>query len=320
MTGLRPLIARRHFLSSTVLGTIIAMLPLSGAAASTTTPPVPTLSPTPAPASAGAAIADSPILGAAATFAPSDDPSIRPFHYHASDEQLADLKRRIKATKWPDRETVNDDFPGRSPRDDAEARRLLGEPPRLATRRGASLLLSALPDQHRRPRHPLHSREVETSQRASHRHHPRLARLDHRAIEGHRSADRSDRVRRLGFGCLRRRHPVAARLRFLGQADDSRLGRATDRPRLGNPHEPPRLQSLRCPGRRLGQCDQRGHGPAAAAGPGRDPHQHVGDDPAGRGRNSFPAGRNRPASRRTRSMRGTSWSNSTPTASATRSR
>ncbi len=112
MTGLRPLIARRHFLSSTVLGTIIAMLPLSGAAASTTTPPVPTLSPTPAPASAGAAIADSPILGAAATFAPSDDPSIRPFHYHASDEQLADLKRRIKATKWPDRETVNDDSQG----------------------------------------------------------------------------------------------------------------------------------------------------------------------------------------------------------------
>jgi pimeloyl-ACP methyl ester carboxylesterase len=112
MTGLRPLIARRHFLGSTVLGTIIAMLPLSGAAASTTTPPVPTLSPTPAPVPAGAAIADSPILGAAATFAPSDDPSIRPFHYHASDEQLADLKRRIKATKWPDRETVNDDSQG----------------------------------------------------------------------------------------------------------------------------------------------------------------------------------------------------------------
>ena len=35
-----------------------------------------------------------------------------PFHYRATDEELADLKRRIKATKWPDRETVNDTSQG----------------------------------------------------------------------------------------------------------------------------------------------------------------------------------------------------------------
>ena len=35
-------------------------------------------------------------------------PSIRPFEYHASDEELADLRRRITATRWPERETVND--------------------------------------------------------------------------------------------------------------------------------------------------------------------------------------------------------------------
>ena len=34
--------------------------------------------------------------------------SIRPFEYHASDEELADLRRRITATRWPERETVND--------------------------------------------------------------------------------------------------------------------------------------------------------------------------------------------------------------------
>lgn len=33
---------------------------------------------------------------------------IRPFSYHATDEQLADLRRRIDATKWPSRETVTD--------------------------------------------------------------------------------------------------------------------------------------------------------------------------------------------------------------------
>ncbi|HEX2462350.1 MAG TPA: epoxide hydrolase N-terminal domain-containing protein, partial [Vicinamibacterales bacterium] len=34
--------------------------------------------------------------------------SIRPFKFHASDEALADLRRRIAATKWPSRELVTD--------------------------------------------------------------------------------------------------------------------------------------------------------------------------------------------------------------------
>jgi pimeloyl-ACP methyl ester carboxylesterase len=36
------------------------------------------------------------------------DISIRPFRFHASDEALADLRRRIEATRWPERETVAD--------------------------------------------------------------------------------------------------------------------------------------------------------------------------------------------------------------------
>ncbi len=40
------------------------------------------------------------------------DTSIRPFEFRASDEDLADLKRRIEATRWPDRETVDDDTQG----------------------------------------------------------------------------------------------------------------------------------------------------------------------------------------------------------------
>ena len=33
---------------------------------------------------------------------------IRPFHFNAMEEQLADLRRRIAATQWPERETVSD--------------------------------------------------------------------------------------------------------------------------------------------------------------------------------------------------------------------
>jgi pimeloyl-ACP methyl ester carboxylesterase len=41
-----------------------------------------------------------------------DEPVIRPFEFHATDEDLADLKRRISATKWPAKEPVDDDTQG----------------------------------------------------------------------------------------------------------------------------------------------------------------------------------------------------------------
>jgi pimeloyl-ACP methyl ester carboxylesterase len=39
---------------------------------------------------------------------PAGNTSIRPFQFHASDKALADLHRRILATRWPSRELVND--------------------------------------------------------------------------------------------------------------------------------------------------------------------------------------------------------------------
>jgi pimeloyl-ACP methyl ester carboxylesterase len=115
MDGFHPVIGRRHFLASAAIGTIGALLPLTPAHAETTPPPgAETLAPaptSPAPAT-GATIVDSSIIGAAATFQPVDDPSVRPFHYHATDAELADLKRRIKMTRWPERETVNDTTQG----------------------------------------------------------------------------------------------------------------------------------------------------------------------------------------------------------------
>jgi pimeloyl-ACP methyl ester carboxylesterase len=38
--------------------------------------------------------------------------TIRPFHVHFSDEAIADMKRRIAATRWPDKEIVNDQSQG----------------------------------------------------------------------------------------------------------------------------------------------------------------------------------------------------------------
>ena len=42
----------------------------------------------------------------------AEDKSIRPFHINVPDEALADLRRRIAATRWPDKETVKDESQG----------------------------------------------------------------------------------------------------------------------------------------------------------------------------------------------------------------
>ena len=43
-----------------------------------------------------------------ATAETTEDTTIRPFHVHFSDEKLADLRHRILATQWPEKETVSD--------------------------------------------------------------------------------------------------------------------------------------------------------------------------------------------------------------------
>jgi len=47
-------------------------------------------------------------VGAAGKGSASSGTAIRPFHIAVPDEALADLRRRIAATLWPDRETVTD--------------------------------------------------------------------------------------------------------------------------------------------------------------------------------------------------------------------
>src|SRR6195256_2027953 len=38
----------------------------------------------------------------------ADQSAIRPFHVHVPEAELTELRRRINATKWPDRELVAD--------------------------------------------------------------------------------------------------------------------------------------------------------------------------------------------------------------------
>ena len=47
-----------------------------------------------------------------ATRAATEDNAIRPFRSNVPEEQLADLRRRIAATRWPDKETVTDPSQG----------------------------------------------------------------------------------------------------------------------------------------------------------------------------------------------------------------
>jgi hypothetical protein len=42
----------------------------------------------------------------------SDKTAIRPFHVNVPEAELTELRRRIKATRWPERETVTDPSQG----------------------------------------------------------------------------------------------------------------------------------------------------------------------------------------------------------------
>lgn len=60
-------------------------------------------------AGSGAAWAAGPAVDASVASSASTHPeSIRPYRIHVDEAQLADLKKRIAATRWPDKETVND--------------------------------------------------------------------------------------------------------------------------------------------------------------------------------------------------------------------
>ena len=190
---------------------------------------------------------------------------VRPFHIEVPETALVELRRRISATRWPEKETVTDD-PGRAARDDPGARALLGDGLRLAQVRGEAERPAAVHDRDRRAGHPLHPRPLEARRRVAAHRHARMARLDHRAAEDHRPARPTRRHTAGPRRTPSTGDPVDAGLRVLGQADGHRLGARAHRPSLGGADAAPRLHPLRRPGRRLGCVRRRPDGPAGARG------------------------------------------------------
>jgi pimeloyl-ACP methyl ester carboxylesterase len=72
--------------------------------------PTPTLEPAAEPKHVS--IVEQTIIGVAPGADRSGDTAIRPFSFRASDEELADLKRRVEQTRWPERELVDDGTQG----------------------------------------------------------------------------------------------------------------------------------------------------------------------------------------------------------------
>ena len=148
---------------------------------------------------------------------------VRHFQVDVSDEALDDLRKRITATNWPEKEPVADDSQGfplaliqelarywATDYDWRTCEARLNELPQFITEiDGLDIHFI----------HVLRPRGC-----AAARRQPRLARLDHRAAEDHRPADRSHGTRCERVRCLPCGDPLDARLRVLGQAQEHRLG------------------------------------------------------------------------------------------------
>ena len=88
--------------------------------------------------------------------------AIRPFSFHAPEAALADLRKRINATKWPEKETVADQSQGVQL---ATTQKLARYWATEYDWRKCEARLNALPqlrDRDRRARHSFHSCSLET--------------------------------------------------------------------------------------------------------------------------------------------------------------
>ena len=178
---------------------------------------------------------------------------IEPFRIAATDDQLDDLRRRLRATRFPERECVDDWSQGIplayvqdlcaywAEKYDWRAREA-----RLNRFAQFKTEIDGVDIHFIHARSP-HANAMPLVISA------RLARLDRRVPQGDRAAHESDRARRRRARRVPRRRALAARLRLLGQARAHRLERAAHRARVVAAHAAPRLRALRRAGRRLGR-------------------------------------------------------------------
>ena len=175
----------------------------------------------------------------------TDQTAIRPFRVDVAESELTDLRRRIKATRLPEKEPVADMSQGVPLATIEKLTRYWANEYRLAQVRSEVQRLPGLHHRDRRPGLPLHSCPLDTRERPADHRHARLARLDRRTAQDHRATDQSDSARWQRIGRIPCRRPVDAGLRILGKANLDRLGPRPHRTRLGGVDESSGLHALR---------------------------------------------------------------------------
>ena len=199
----------------------------------------------------------------------------RPFKVEIRQEEIDELRRRLRATRWPEKETVADESQGVQLATMQELARYWATDYDWRKARGEAQRVSALHHRDRRRGHPLHPRQVGARERAAGDHHPRLARLgrgDARLIgpltdptaHGGNAEDAFHLVlpSMPGYG-------------LSGKPTELRLGPGPDRASLVRAHAATRLHPLRGSRRRLGRPDHRRDGREGAPGADRHPLQHA---------------------------------------------
>ena len=199
--------------------------------------------------------------------------AIRPFRVEVPEEQLADLRRRIAATRWPSEELVDDRSQG------VQLATMQALARYWATDydwRTCEARLNALPQ---------FTTEIDgVDIHFIHVRSPHENALPLIMTHGWPGSviELLETVGPLtdptAHGGTRRgrvppRAAVPARLRLLRRADRARLGRRPRRAGVGGADAPPRLHPLRRPGRRRRRRRHRRDGPPGTRGAARHPHE-----------------------------------------------
>ena len=94
--------------------------------------------------------------------ATTESDAIRPFRVDVPEEELVDLRRRISATRWPERETVTDESQGVPLATMQELAHYWATDYDWRKMRGETERSAAIHDRDRWARHSFHSRSFET--------------------------------------------------------------------------------------------------------------------------------------------------------------
>ncbi len=205
----------------------------------------------------------------------SDD-AIRPFQMNFPEADLTDLRRRINATRWPDKETVTDASQGvqmatmqklarywGTDYDWSKCQAKLDATPQFMTNIDGLDI------------HFIHTKSKNANALPVIITHGWPGSI----IEQMKIIDPltdPDGARGNGSGFFRRGDPFAAGLRIFRQADCDRMGSTARRTRLGGPDDALGIRTIYGSGRRLGKCSHGADGSADTFGIDRDSHQHAG--------------------------------------------